>query len=244
MKYNIKICRIPLITLLFLVTNIGYTKSDVCDKFVYLPSQEYAICAGATSWIFNGVTYAKCTIKTGNSASLPLNYPATSPQPSPPTLPGDVSDVNNEGTNQNLYMVSTYNPPAELTTPNGNLALYTCNKKGSYAQCDGGICFKTGATKTFPGVGIINPGEIICSCPIETTSKSYQVFGPGGDECPTTKADYDAVCASGIKASDNGQVLKIGSPTGDAKILAQCLEEKYNSPPTTITFNTCKRPKT
>jgi hypothetical protein len=243
MKYFFKSVSISLVIFFSLGASVGLTKtpvlSKICSKFTYLDNQDYALCAGAKSWNFDGVTYAKCKKQNGTSISLPLNYPTTSPASNPATLAGNVEDVNKEGIANNTYVVSTYNPPAEATKRGGSLALYTCNRKGSYAQCDGGICFNGTTGTSFPGVGAIASDEILCSCPITTTSTSYQVYGPSA--CPTTKADYDAICGSGNEANKNGKILMIGAPTTSPKLLAQCLN-LHNNVSTTVTFNTCKRP--
>jgi hypothetical protein len=66
-------------------------------------------------------------------------------------------------------------------------AVYTCPADGSgaYAQCDGGVCFRSTEEKMFPGFDKPVPkGQIICSCPItQATSsganaQSYQILGP------------------------------------------------------------------
>ena len=244
MKNFFKSISLSLIIIVSLGASVGLTKTpvlaDICSNFVYLDNQDYALCAGAESWNFDGVTYAKCKKQRGTSISLPLSYPTTSPPPTPATPAGDVEDVNLEGIAQGTYVVSTYTPPVEATTAGGSLALYTCNRPGSYAQCDGGICFNATSGTTFPGVGAIASDEILCSCPITTTSTSYQVYGPSA--CPTSKADFDAICGSGKQASKNGKILMIGAPKATPKLLAQCLN-LHNDQPADVTFNTCTRPK-
>lgn len=242
MKNFFKSISTSLIIIVSLVASVGHTKSleETCKSFTYLNNQDYALCAGAESWNFDGVTYAKCKKQNGTSVSLPLNYPTTSPASTPATPAGDVEDVNLKGIEQSTYVVSTYTPPVEATTAGGSLALYTCNRLGSYAQCDGGICFNATSGTTFPGVGAIASDEILCSCPITTTSTSYQVYGPSA--CPTSKADYDAICGSGKLASKNGKILMIGAPKATPKLLAQCLN-LHNDQPADVTFNTCTRPK-
>jgi hypothetical protein len=242
LKYFFKSISISLVIIFSLGASVGLTKTPLiskkCSKFTYLENQDYALCAGAESWIFNGVTYAKCTIENGTSASLPLNYPAISSS-TPPTKAGNIENVNQEGIANKTYIVSTYTPPTGATTTRGGLALYTCNSNsnkhisGSYAQCDGGICFKNTSGTSFPGVGEIASNEILCSCPITTTNASYQVYGPS--VCPTTQKDYDAICGQGKQANKNGKILMIGAPTNTSSTLAQCLGQ-------TVSFNTCKRP--
>jgi hypothetical protein len=223
------------------------SSASICKAFTILKSQPYALCAGASSFIFDKVAYAKCVIQSGDSISAPLKYPCSDPKGC------NIETVNQEGIESESFIVSTYSPPL----PAANVALYNCNtagssaqgdsnsqrdKSGSYAQCDGGICFTSTAStptesKTFPGlgdVGDVGEGEIVCSCPITTTSDSYQVFGPSS--CPKTASDYDAICGVGITDNDNGYTpLYIGAPTGIPAQLSVCLT---GSNPLT----TCKRP--
>jgi hypothetical protein len=227
------------------------SSASICKAFTILKDQQYALCAGASSFIFDKVAYAKCTIQPkGNSISAPLKYPCSDPKGC------DIETVNQEGIANESFFASTYSPPIDATTKGGDVALYTCNKagsndrgnfddqgdrSGSYAQCDGGICFTstTGTateSKAFPGLGDVGEHEIVCSCPITTTRDSYQVFGP--NPCPKTASDYDAICGVGITANDNGYTpLYIGAPTGVPVELAKCL-----TPDQTPTFNTCRRP--
>ncbi|MGH7029530.1 MAG: hypothetical protein ACREEZ_03800, partial [Stellaceae bacterium] len=89
------------------------------------PPYKYALCAGATSFIFNEITYAKCTIEGGSSISEPLKYP----DPPNPDIPmGDITTFYNTGNANGVSYPSTYSPPANATVPGGNLAVYTCNK--------------------------------------------------------------------------------------------------------------------
>jgi hypothetical protein len=203
------------------------SNENICSDFTILQSTppNYALCAGATSFIFDKVAYANCTIKTGKSISETLAYPCSDPDGC------NIATVNQEGLDAGTFIVSTYSPPP------ANVALYNCNASvstsGSYAQCDGGICF-TNTTKTeFPGLGDVGEGEIVCSCPITTTSDSYQVFGPSS--CPKKASEYDKICGTGITSDDNGHTLYIGAPTGIPAKLSECL---MDSTPLT----TCKRP--
>jgi hypothetical protein len=106
-------------------------------KFVILENQPYALCAGAQSVNFNEITYAKCQKLHGNSISLPHNFPFPSIRPA-----GNINTVNEGAPHRGGYIVSTYSPPAGAIGPQGNLAIYTC-EGGSYAQCDGGLCFNS-----------------------------------------------------------------------------------------------------
>jgi len=221
------------------------SSASICKAFTILKDQQYALCAGASSFIFDKVAYAKCTIQPkGNSISAPLKYPCSDPKGC------DIETVNQEGITNESFLASTFSPPL----PAANVALYNCNTarsnaqsnsnsqgdtSGSYAQCDGGICFTSTTStatesKTFPGLGDVGEGEIVCSCPITTTSDSYQVFGPSS--CPKKASDYDAICGVGITDNDNGYTpLYIGAPTGIPAQLSVCLT---GSNPLT----TCKRP--
>ena len=201
------------------------SSAKICSAFTILKDQQYALCAGASSFIFDKVAYAKCTIQPkGNSISAPLKYPCSDPKGC------NIETVNQEGLENGSFIASTYSPPK------GNVAVYTCNTApGSYAQCDGGICFTSTKDTTFPGLGDVEEGEIVCSCPITTTSDSYQVFGP--TPCPKRASDYDAICGAGITADDNGFTpLYIGAPTGIPVLLAECL----NGKPPKLKF--CRRP--
>ena len=84
--------------------------SDTFGPVTILKDQNYALCALALAFVFDGVAYAKCKINYGESVSFTLSYP-------PVTLPaqpndvvdkgGDVETVNRTGKKQNSYMVST-----------------------------------------------------------------------------------------------------------------------------------------
>ena len=204
-----------------------------CSAFTKLPDQDYALCAGALTWNFDGITYAKCKKMNGNSLSLTQAYPAP---PKPPQ--GNIQTINDIGTapDNGAFIVSTYSPPEEARSPSGNLAVYNCKGKGNYAQCDGGICFTNTSGKSFPGLGTLAENEIMCSCPI-ATAKVYEVFGP--NPCPKTAAEFDRVCATGSRTNKNGEYLRIGSPgRGGVQLFSDCLEPK----PEPVYLNRCVRP--
>ena len=210
------------------------SNENICADFTILQSTppNYALCAGATSFIFDKITYAKCIILSGESISETLAYPDPSTNTNPPV--GDITTVNQEGINNGSFIVSTYSPPGTA------VALYDCNApqgntSGSYAQCDGGICFTNTTGTDFPGLGTIdaNENEIVCSCPIATTSEPYQVFGPS--DCPKKASEYDKICGVGITSTYNGYTIYIGAPTGVPAQLSVCLT---GSNP----LKTCKRP--
>lgn len=204
-----------------------------CSAFTKLADQDYALCAGALTWNFDGITYAKCKKMHGNSLSLTQPYPAP-----PKPQQGDIQTINDIGTapDNGAFIVSTYSPPEGARSPSGDLAVYNCKRKGSYAQCDGGICFTNTSGKNFPGLGKLAENEIMCSCPI-TTANVYEVFGP--NPCPKTAAEFDQVCATGSRSAKNGEYLRIGSPgRGNIQIFSDCLEPK----PEPVYLNRCVRP--
>jgi hypothetical protein len=94
--------------------------------------------------------------------------------------------------------VSTYSVPEQVKYPDGDYAAYTCpgehNKgkyggvaraRGSYAQCDGGLCFTSTKGNNFPNFVMLGKKEFICSCPIPTNCEKpganpngHQISGP------------------------------------------------------------------
>lgn len=209
------------------------TCEGVPGNYVKLVNQQYALCAGAETVNFDEVTYAKCKIMRGTSISAELKYPFPTDE-TINSIPnsGNIATVNRRVPGGKGYIVSTYTPPAGVYSPRRDLALYTCDQ-GSYAQCDGGLCFTSTTGKSSPLWGKVKNNEIICSCPVTTTSTPFQIFGPG--TCPTTAAEYDKVCAKNVTAAVNGAILYIGSPAGGPQALAACLGQS-------TTFNTCTRP--
>jgi hypothetical protein len=188
--------------------------------------------------IYNEITYAKCDRLQGDSISLPQRFPFP---PRPGVTPGNISTMNNGQPKLGGYIVSTFSPPAGATSSNGNLAVYTC-EGGSYSQCDGGLCFTStssngqggGQIKSSPLWGNVSNSQIICSCPVWTTSIPFEVMGP--KPCPTTAAGYDAVCGANVSKGNNGAITYIGTPVG-FELAAACL---VGHP---VTFNHCTRPE-
>lgn len=161
-----------------------------------LSNQKYALCAGAVTFNFDGITYARCRLKDGDSLAEKHNYKG-----------GNAATVNRIGNapGNGTFMVSTYSPPNPA-----EYALYSCPSKGAYAQCNGGICFTNTTGNSFPGLGRLSNNEIICSCPI-TTAKDYHVTGPA--QCPTSRSKYDEICGKGSekKVTADGASLYIGA---------------------------------
>lgn len=185
------------------------------DNYAICQNQTYALCASASAFVYQGVAYAKCIIKTGNSISAPpLTYTNALGQTQ------NICDMNAQGV-ANGYMMSTFSLPEEVKK-GGNKALYTCpgGSTAKYAQCDGGTCFKSTTGQYFPGVGKVARNEIICSCPMTTpTAKtfpiSYQFIGP----YPCQKQAFSA-CNQTV---ENGSIIPVGSPPGAGRLLTQLL---------------------
>ena len=113
------------------------------STFKVCKDQTYALCAAARCNVYDGVAYCQCEEKHGDSISLPF----------PMGKGVDVCAVNAAGAD-NKYMVSTYSMPEQIASPQGGVGVYTCEggkSGGAYAQCDGGLCFRSTEETTFPG---------------------------------------------------------------------------------------------
>ena len=201
--------------------------------YVILKNQPYALCAGAAAVNFNEITYANCAKLRGNSISLQQNFPFA---PGNDDNPGNIATVNEGAPSRGGYIVSTYSAPAGAVDPNGNLAVYSCERGGSSAQCDGGLCFTSTTGKNPPLWGPVSNSQIVCSCPIRTTALPFSVIGP--KPCPATAAEYDAVCGANGSQANNGATIFIGDPIPNPdswEILASCVGQP-------VTMNTCTRP--
>jgi hypothetical protein len=198
------------------------------SPFRILDNQTYALCAVASCFVFNEVAYCKCDVKFGDSISLALKFDDGQ----------NVCNVNDEGA-ANGYMVSTFSVPPSVLPPNGDQASYTCpgGSDGAYAQCDGGICFKSTQGKSFPGFDeALAEDEIICSCPITEQSPKepvgYQIAGP----YPCQKSFFEN-CKRKTANNHTGSTLYVGAPTGTGDLLAFLLTGKV--PPS----NKCTLPR-
>jgi hypothetical protein len=180
--------------------------------FQICENQTYALCASASCFVFDGVSYCKCDVRKGDSISLPFN-----------TKEGNVCDINADGVG-NGYMVSTFSLPPEVLKKGGDKAIYTCpaeTSNGSYAQCDGGICFRSTQGQEFPGLGKVAKGEIVCSCPITTADPStaklgYQIVGP----YPCQKSFFKN-CQAPKTSAKTGATIYVGAVTGTPRILTK-----------------------
>ena len=182
------------------------------QSFKVCKNQTYALCAAARCNVFDGVAYCQCDVKHGDSISLP--FPMGKGQ--------DVCSINAAGAD-NKYMISTYSLPESIASPQGGGAAYTCSGDGSgaYAQCDGGICFRSTEETTFPGFDKPVPkGQIICSCPITQAkpgedAQGYQILGL----YPCDKSFF-RYCKGDTANSKTGSTIYVGAPIGTAQALA------------------------
>jgi len=184
--------------------------------FKICTGQTYALCAVASCFVFNGLSYCKCEVKSGDSISLPFNFDDGE----------DVCSVNSEGAD-NGYMVSTFSLPGSVVAPNGDKALYTCpasTSNGAYAQCDGGFCFTSTEGQSFPGFAEpLKKRQVICSCPTvvanpATALTGYQIAVPYPCE-----PSFFANCDSATANTNTGSTTYVGAPTGSARLLTRLL---------------------
>jgi len=103
------------------------------STFKVCKNQTYALCAAARCNV-DGVAYCQCDVKHGNSISLPFSVGKGE----------DICETNAAGAD-NKYMISTYSLPESIASPRGGGAVDTCpsGDTGAYAQCDGGIFFRS-----------------------------------------------------------------------------------------------------
>jgi hypothetical protein len=208
---------------------------DPEPPFVICQNQQYALCAAASCFVYDGVAYCQCNSLKGASISLQLSY-------SSPVGEQNVCNVNRLG-RFNGYMLSTFSLPDDVKK-GGPAAVYTCPGAAdagsgvaapvAFGQCDGGICFKSTAHQRFPGFpGRLRRNEIICSCPISTSatpgssdSFGYQVFGRYHPAAPLgSRCDANACAACSVpNPTANGATLPVGAATGTAKFLALRLD--------------------
>jgi hypothetical protein len=85
--------------------------ADFTSKFQGMPDQTYALCAGARSLNFDGVTYAKCRRKEDNSLAMSHDFPG-----------GDAFSANKMLTASGSSVVSTDSPPSPK-----RYAVYECS---------------------------------------------------------------------------------------------------------------------
>lgn len=182
--------------------------------FKICTSQTYALCAVASCFVFDGLSYCKCDVKSGDSISLPFNFDRNQ----------NVCSVNAEG-KKNGYMVSTYSLSESVVAPHGDQALYDCpaeTSNGAYAQCDGGVCFTGSEGQSFPGFAKpLKKNEVICSCPITvadpaTAMTGYQIAGPY-----PCQQSFFRNCKRAVANNNTGSQIYVGAPTGVARVLTR-----------------------
>ena len=185
--------------------------ANAAPGFKICNDQTYALCAVASCFVLNGLSYCKCDVKNGDSISLPFKYSG-----------GDVCDINAAGVG-NGYMISTFSVPPRARA-GGDLAIYTCEattSDGAYAQCDGGTCFSSTRGQPFPGFAEpLRNNEIICSCPITTANPSsalvgHQIAGPF-----PCQASFFANCRNASAHTRTGGTIYVGAPTGSTALLS------------------------
>ena len=104
--------------------------ADTTSDFASIPprlfkicsGQTYALCAVASCFVLNGVSYCTCDVKSGDSISAPFSFDDNQ----------DICSVNAEGA-ENGYMASTYSLPESVVRPDGDQALYDCPASTSTA---------------------------------------------------------------------------------------------------------------
>ncbi|QLH38851.1 MAG: hypothetical protein HWD60_07785 [Defluviicoccus sp.] len=193
-------------------------------------NQTYALCATARCFMLNDIAYCTCNVKHGKSISGSFDYGRNK----------NICTINAQGA-RNGYMVSLYSLPLVLLGPRGNKAMYTCpgeTSSGVYAQCDGGVCFRSSQGQTFPGYNKpIRPNQIICACPVTVASpgaaSGYQIPGP----YPCQRSFFKN-CSSTYSNTDTGSTVYSGAPQGDIYALSRLL---YGYTPD---FNVCESPET
>ena len=115
-------------------------------------------------------------------------------------------------------------------TPSPTFGHSSGKSGGAYAQCDGGLCFRSSEETTFPGFDKPVPkGQIICSCPITGASsgsaQGYQILGP----YPCDKSFFK-YCKSDVANGNTGSTIYVGAPIGTAAALTALLTGKATPP--------------
>ena len=195
--------------------------TNLTDPATYPP---YALCAVATCFVFNGVAYCGCDVKTDEkSISLAMDFDDGQ----------NVCSVNEQGAAQEKqnpghgYMVSMFSFASSVELPPSDpkaQALYTCPpvvSSGTYAQCDGGICFTGSEAQSFPGFD--EPQGIVCSCPIASPAQAslgYQIPGPYYGGC---QKSFFQNCNRQTANANTGSTIYSGAPIGSARLLTKLL---------------------
>ncbi len=194
------------------------------DTPVICRDQTYALCAGASCFVYNDVAYCTCDVLNGDSISAPFKYDNS-----------NVCSVNAQGPS-NGYVVSTFSLPESIVAPSGNQALYICPRTSlaAYAKCDGGICFTSTTGNSFPGSNTpLGNNQIVCSCPVKRANpiQGLEIIGPY--PCQESFFRY---CDRTVANNDNGSTLYDGTSIGSTVTGTRLL---YGSVPP---LNTCLPP--
>lgn len=192
-------------------------RADLLDQLagpkpVICTDQTYALCAGASCFVFNDVAYCTCDVRHGNSISSPFNYGN-----------GNICSLNAAGVG-NGYMASTFSLPESLKAPFGHQALYRCprSSRADYARCDGGICFTSTSGNAFPGSRRpLGDQQIVCSCPVTRADsiRGLEIIGP----YPCEKAFFRN-CERAVANSRNGATLYDGTAIGSTVTAIRLLD--------------------
>jgi hypothetical protein len=175
------------------------------NKPVICKDQTYALCAGASCFVFNNVAYCNCDVLKGVSITAPFSYDNS-----------NACTVNANGTNSG-YMVSTFSLPPSIVAPSGDRALYVCPRTSvaNYAKCDGGICFTSTIGHSFPGSDT-SPGsdQIVCSCPLERANpvQGLEIIGPY-----PCQASFFENCERSVANNNTGATLYDGTSIGSTR---------------------------
>jgi len=222
----------------------------VAGGFLILENQSYALCATADCFNYNQVAYCKCDVLRGDSISEPFDY----------GINQNICTLNQDG-KRNGYRASTFSYPDDVASPNGKTALYTCpgeaNKsqfinfghpaRGTYSQCDGGLCFTSTRGRSFPGfAGRLRKNEIMCSCPYSTICEDlsvsptgYQISGSYNGQCSVQEcsqcnagalSENDCNLNNPLMKIGNGDDIPVGAPAGTPEILSCLLLGNNNVP--------------
>jgi hypothetical protein len=242
----------------YLDVGLAPAEYDNCvsaGPFKIIPDQKYALCFPGRCWSFNDVLYCSCeklpedAVAVGEQAddwddsiSLPLNISDNIEFPDDSNVCDVMANGNDEG-----YRVSTFSlSPAKGIYEGDDGAVYTCpkNSPGSYAQCDGGLCFEDVSQMT--GTENLFDKQIICSCPVvepSPTRLAYNAYGPFDPDASfppnrCTPEDCEAVCGaastpqgkhnknSGMSIPNgSGPNIPIGAPLGSGRLFACLLAE-------------------
>lgn len=219
--------------------------------FLICPNQTFAFCGLSSCYVYNNVAYCNCLVEMQDSISLSLV-----------TVDGqDVCEINAMGVTNSSgsanYMISTFYNDPNASPPNGDMAIYTCERgqPAAYAQCDGAFCFEGSQMSFFPGFDTLQENEIICSCPI-TYSDGTIPFQVGGmfdntamDGCQSSV--FESFCnstgmsqpliegAPQLQLQNGLTSIAVGAPIGGAVGLGAILAESQGmDPPVT---NQCRK---